>query len=249
MRGIRDWYPFSMGAILKQIQEAVRNQGMPEIGTSLTRSRTGRITESFTAEQQLCELLVGQWLDDTLNDSRSWGRRLVKELLAELPRCGAPQAYRARGFPQMTHPKNPLCFGPPPTVTEGRYNRAGQTALYLGMSTQGLSIEMARYAKPDQRFYFARYHQTPSLALVDLSDTNVYAALHHAFDRAERLDEHLEAARRLADVVRELCIDGIVVPGVRGTKTYNYRNIVIFNCNDWAKWVDTGCAPELLATS
>lgn len=245
--GLRD-HLFSMGAILKQIQEAVRKLGTPGIGTSVTRAHTGRVSDSITAEQQVCELLVNQWLDDASDDVTSWGRMLIKELIAELPLCMAPQAYRARCFPKTIHPTDPLCFGPPPAFAAGRYNRAGQSALYLGRTIQGLSAEMVKYAKPNQHFYYAKYLQVPSLLLVDLSDANAHASIHFAFDRAERLDLDYEAAQRLADVVRELGVDGIIVPGVRGTKTHNYCNVVIFECLDWASWVDTSHPPELLAS-
>jgi hypothetical protein len=68
-----------MGIILKHIQEAVRNRGVPEVGTSLTRAHTGRVSESFTAEQQACELLVNAWLDAPSDDRTHVGRQLVME--------------------------------------------------------------------------------------------------------------------------------------------------------------------------
>lgn len=43
-----------MGAILKHIQEATRDVGTPEAGTSVTRVHTGRVSESFTWEEQVC---------------------------------------------------------------------------------------------------------------------------------------------------------------------------------------------------
>jgi RES domain-containing protein len=158
-----------------------------------------------------------------------------------------PLTYRARRFRDGARPTDPLAFGPPPVApAAGRYNRAGQSALYLGMDPRGLSAEMAQYAKPGEHLYFARYLPIASLSMVDMSDASAHAALHLAFDRAERLDLDYEAAQRLADVVRELCIDGIIVPGVRGTKAHHYRNVVIFNCLDWATWIDTSYPPELL---
>jgi len=235
-----------MAAILELIRAGIRNHGACEVGTSVTRAHTGRVSESFTAEQQACEFLVNQWLDGASDDPTSWGRRLVRELIDELPRCAAPLAHRARRFPKTVHPTDPMAFGPPPSPTAGRYNRTGQSALYLGRDTRGLSAEMAQYAKPGEHFYYARYLPVPSLSLVDLSDANVHAALHLAFDRAERLDVDYEAAQRLADVVRELRIDGIIVPGVRGTKSHHYSNMVLFNFLDWTMWVDTSHLPELL---
>lgn len=194
----------------------------------------------------MCERLVNQWLDGAADDPTHWGRQLVRELLAELPRCAAPLAYRARAFPETDHPTDLLEFGPPPFPAAGRYNRPGQSALYLGMDPHGLSAEMKRFVNPKEHFYFARYLPLASLSLVDLSDAGVHAALHLAFDRAERLDLDYEAAQRLADVVRELGIDGVIVPGVRGSTAHHYRNLVIFNCFDWARWVDTSHPPERL---
>jgi len=105
---------------------------------------------------------------------------------------------------------------------------------------------MAQHAKRGEHLYYARFLPAASLSLVNLSHANIHAALHHAFDRAERLNLDYEAAQRLADVVRELCIDGIIVPGVRGTEAHHYCNVVIFNCFEWDKWVDTTHPPKLL---
>ena len=137
-------------------------------------------------------------------------------------------------------------FGPPPSPSAGRYNRTGQAALYLSKDSIGLSAEMALYAKAGEHFYYAHYHPSCAWWLVDLSDPSAHAALHLAFDRAERLDVDYEASQRLADVVRELEIDGIIVPGVRGKKDHHYSNVVVFNCLDWADWIDTNLVPKLL---
>lgn len=237
-----------MEVILELIQDGVRDRGSPEIGTSVARGHTGRVSESFTAEQQVCERMVNEWLDSASDDSSMCGRRLISELISERPRCAAPQTFRARSFSETTRPTDPLEFGPAPSRPQNRYNRAGQSALYLGMDVPGLGAEMAEQAKPGEHYYYARYLPVDSLSLVDLSDASAHAALHLAFDRAERLDLNYESAQRLADVVRELHIDGIIVPGVRGTIDYHYSNVVIFNCADWAMWVDPSHPPELLTS-
>jgi len=235
-----------MGRLLREIQDAISEQGPPEVGTSLTRGHTGRVSDSLTVEEQVCERLVNDWLDGSTEDVAAWGRRLVNELIAERPRHTSPPAYRARRFPDAVHPTDPLEFGPPPIPTAGRYNRAGQPALYLGRDILGLSAEMRQYVTPGERLYWARYLAVDSLSLVDLSDPEAHPALHLAFDRAERMDVDYEAAQRLADVVRELGIDGIIVPGVRGTKLHHYNNLVVFNCGGWRDWIDSSQNPEPL---
>lgn len=235
----------SLGRILESIRETVRGRGV-EVGTSVTRAHTGRVSDSLNAEQQACERLVNDWLDGGTGEAAHWGRELTKELISELPRCAAPTSYRARPFPERDRPTDPLQFGPPPSPGAGRYNRAGQPALYLGRDVRGLSAEMAHYPRPGQQYYFARYLSTDSLSLVDLSDANAHAALHLAFDRAERLDVDYEPAQLLADVIRELGIDGIIVPGVRGSPDHHYCNVVVFRCLGWEDWVDKSHSPTLL---
>jgi len=194
----------------------------------------------------MCERLVNAWLDAPTDDAEAWGRRLVKELIDECTRIPLPPAFRARSFPKTCHPTDPFEFGPPPNPASGRYNRAGQAALYLGSEVRGLSAEMRQYANSGEQFYWARYSGADSASLVDLSEPSAHPALHFAFDRAEGLGVGYEAAQRLADVIRELSIDGMIVPGVRGNKLHHYNNLVVFNFGGWRDWIDASQQPELL---
>ena len=110
----------------------------------------------------------------------------------------------------------------------------------------GLKAEMERSEDDTNHLYYARDHPIDSLSGVDLSDTSIHAALQLAFDRAERLDTPYETSQKLADVVRSLGIDGMIVPGVRGNPDHHYRNVVLFNCGDWEKWVDTSHPPKTM---
>jgi len=105
---------------------------------------------------------------------------------------------------------------------------------------------MGQSADSTNHLYYARYRPINSLSVVDLSDTSIHAALQLAFDRAERLDTPYETSQKLADVVRLLGIDGMIVPGVRGCPDHHYRNVVLFNCGDWEKWVDTSHPPKTM---
>ncbi len=235
-----------MGIILEQIRTAVRNLPRPEVGTSVTRAHTARVSDSFTQEEQHCERLVNAWLDSPSDHRADRGRRLVKELLAESPSCTVPYTYRGRFFNDPTRAADPMAYGPPPSPGAGRYNRDGHATLYLSYEHAGVRAEMGRHAKIGTQLFCARYRPVESLDCVDLSDARVHPALQLAFDRAERLDVDYEAAQRLADVARELRIDGIIVPGVRGTKAHHYKNLVIFRCTDWASWIDISFPPEPL---
>ena len=236
-----------MGSTLEFIRGVLRDSPNPEIGTSVWRAHTGRVSNSFTAEEQVCERLVNSWLDGRIDIGSVFGLKLVQELVRDLPRCSVPATYRARFFPRATHPTSPLQFGPPPgNLSKGRYNRVGQSALYLSADLFGLKAEMGRSEDDTNHLYYARYHPVDSLSVVDLSDTSIHAALQLAFDRAERLDTPYETSQKLADVVRSLGIDGMIVPGVRGNPDHHYRNVVLFNCKDWEKWVDTSHPPQNL---
>lgn len=234
-----------MGQILNAIREHVKGRRQSGFGTALKRAHTGRVSESLSTEQQFCELLVNEWLDAPEEQSDALGRALIEELLRSLPTCGMPAALRARSFEEHLEPIDPLCFGPPRDPSAGRYNRAGQSTLYAGTTVEGLRAEMARYAVPGRHFYYARYRPTEALRLANLTDPAAHAALHLAFDRAERLDADYEAAQRIADVARQH-LDGFIVPGVRGTATHHYTNVVVFLCSDAQDWIDQSFAPRRL---
>lgn len=235
-----------MGIILDSIRRYLKDTPPPEVGTSVTRGRTGRVTDSFTPEQQFCEGLVNDWLGGNIGESSDWGRRLVQELIGELPRCGAPSSYRARLFRGGEVPTDPLQFGPSPSRAAGRYNQVSQPALYLGTSLAGLALEMEQYSEVGSNFYVARYAPIEALELVDLSAPNIHSALHHAFDRAERPTNDYEPGQLLAEVVRDLGIDGMIVPGVRGTIATRYTNVVVFRNQEWVSWIDSTYLPAKL---
>ncbi len=236
-----------MGSMLELIRGLLRDSPNPEIGTSIWRAHTGRVSDSFTAEEQACEILVNSWLDGRIDIGSVLGLKLVQELVRDLPRHGVPASYRARFFPSATPPTSPLQFGPPPRGgSQGRYNSTGQSALYLSVDLFGLKAEMERDKDDTRRLYYAHYRPIDTLSVVDLSDSSIHAALHLAFDRAERLDTSYEISQKLADVVRSFGIDGMIVPGVRGNLNHHYCNVVLFNCRDWEYWLDTSHPPQEL---
>jgi hypothetical protein len=236
-----------MGIILDLIRETLRHQPPPGVGTSLTRAHTGRVTDSLTVEEQVCERLVKDWLKGRGDSRAHCGERLVTEMIGELPRCRVPSSFRARPFSEMEAvPTNPLDFGVPENQRANRYNRAGQRALYLGLEVAGLRAEMEQRANYGDRHYYARYNPIDSLSIIDISERSIHAALHFAFDFGELEDEPWDASQRLADIARSFGIDGMIVPSVRGNRDRRYQNAVLFNCGAWKDWVDASHPPKPL---
>jgi len=218
-----------------------------EIGCFVTRGATGRVVETLTKEQWKCEADVLDWLNASGDDVDHQGRAQVLDGLAKLNRAPPCIAFRAREFERNGSPPTMLDFGPNPLRRRNRYNRDGEAALYLGSSLDGIRSEMKVYAQPGNDFFVATFGSIdPALRIADLTDRTLPNAVHHAFDRAEREDGE-SAGQRLAGLVRDFGWQGMLVPGVRGSPTNRYCNLVVFSVEDWKNWIDQESTPVRLA--
>ena len=135
------------------------------------------------------------------------------------------------------------CMGPPSRkqAVVGRYNRAGEPALYLCDSLHGVSAELgAQDAVCVQRYSLP----VDSLRIADLADSELSSFVHAVMDFAEasgvggRIGPASPTFSLLvASIVRACGFDGMRVPGVRGIPDLLYCNVVVFNpLEHWREW-------------
>jgi RES domain-containing protein len=135
-------------------------------------------------------------------------------------------------------------MGPPPSSNKGgRYNPPGVVALYLCDSPDGVLRELA--PQPGLKVFLQEYRLSPtSLRLADFSSVHLTDFVKAVFDMAENScvvgrvgPSSYELCRVVGELVREANFEGMVVPGVRGTQSFQYRNIVAFDAHDqWRIW-------------
>ena len=219
-----------------------------EIGCSIKRGATGRRIDTLSKEQWKSEVLVEAWLSDDADNREHPGRALVSEGLEGMKLASPMVSYRALSFASDVAPASAIEFGPNPKRRSNRYNRDGETAMYLCTTVAGLQAEMLCYHDPEKVCFFATFSAISSeISIADLTDASLPAVVHQAFDYAER-PESRWAGHRLADLIRSLGYQGLLVPGVRGSPANRYANLVIFNYEGWEAWVDSRSPPRLLFT-
>jgi RES domain-containing protein len=212
----------------------------PGIGIQVTRSHTNRPIQ-VTADYYTAEKWASRrrwqlrWL------APAW--RVRRALRTVNPAVG-PELICFRGRKENPSIASWLDVGPPTTdaAADGRYNRQHTPALYLADSVEGVRLECSAPRLCVQEF---RIDQR-GLKLADLSSPLVPNVLAAAFDMAESSCVPRRAGRPdyafsqlLATFVQKAGFDGMVVPGVRGTTSQRYRNIVVFRCADWRSWCCT----------
>jgi RES domain len=219
-----------------------RMLGDPMIAGSLskvvTRGHTGRritVDRDFYIAQKLAER-------STLALRLSpWAWRVVHELRNAPVVALTPLAlFRARPDDCSIHGWEEM--GPPPVgrAPQGRYNRAGESVLYLSNSEEGVRLEVTAGRICIQKY--AIY--APPLRIADLGSERASNRLHAAFDLAEKAcvpGRSGPATYAFSNfLARSICrsgFDGFIVPGVRGSSSIRYYNVVLFRPEGtWRSW-------------
>jgi hypothetical protein len=167
---------------------------------------------------------------------------------------GAPiTAFRGCGI--LTGVPDPRDFGPPPPPgrTQTRYNRAGNSALYLADSEYGVRREMVHWAIRGTPY--AQKFVIPvgaTLRIANFTETSADDLITAVFGVAENENVHglgaaaYDFSNAVADIVRSK-FDGMRVPGCRGEYPQVYHNIVLFNPDGrWERWLAPGASPMRL---
>lgn len=155
------------------------------------------------------------------------------------------QCLRGRTAPFTRTPPAADEMAPPPadrTDDRGRYNRRGESVLYLSDSEEGIRRELAGRQGP---IWIQRFILRP--ATVRIADLRLNLPGTHRFMRsvlwfAELAGQQgypgVDFSQTLAQIVGQR-FDGMMVPGVRGDGTFTYHNIVLFRPESrWRAWLD-----------
>jgi hypothetical protein len=204
----------------------------------VTRGHTGRritVDRDFYRAQKLAER-------STLALRFSpWAWRAVHELHnASVVALSPLVLFRARPDDCSIHGWEEM--GPPPVgrAPDGRYNRAGESVLYLSNSEEGVRLEV-----PPGRICIQQYViYAPPLRIADLGSEGVSNLLHAVFDLAERARVQGRSgpatyafSNYLARSICRCGFDGFMVPGVRGSSSIRYYNFVFFRpVGSWRSW-------------
>lgn len=224
------------------------------LGVMMERGKTGRKLAYVNEKQKAADAIAASWFKcrSQLEFRQHCARKKFQAELRNAPVLnGVLTAFRGRLFARGCAPAS-MEFGPPPNpskVKSGRYNAACEPVLYLATTPTGVIAEV----KTDdqemiliaQRFRF----DTKDMNIADLTGGGDLVLVPMVFDRAEHENEGESTYRSLvlAETVARCGYGGMLVPGVRGTPTDHYCNLVIFNPTPWTDWLDTSLPPVALA--
>ena len=236
------------------IEEALSKLfGTSGASASVDRAKTGRILDYHKPHEILADRLAAEWMSLNSIDEimKHPARKRFENVLSGVPVVSTLEImYRGRHFdPADTSRNVSSSFGPPPPeacLEAGRYNSAGSSVLYLASTNDGVRLEVQ--PPPGRVLMSQAFLVPPSVRIADLTNNSIDPFVGNAFDRAE----HMEAtyyfrSNALAHLVSEQ-FQGMLVPGVRGSRHQRYSNLVIFAPKDiWCAWIHSPAAPTELA--
>ena len=169
----------------------------------------------------------------------AWRVRLA--LRSIRPARGALVCFRGRA--DRSDITGAAQMGPGPGGNGGRYNRPGESVLYLADSIDGVVREM-RFWSSSCRVLCVQEYSVPldDLNVADLATPEVSGLLTCAFDAAEMSgnaefgSKDYAFSQMLAALVRRAGFSGMIVPGVRGAPGQTYRNVDLFSHRGWNSW-------------
>lgn len=154
-----------------------------------------------------------------------------------------------RGRFLSSPPNSPEEFGPPPSasVRRGRYNAAGDPALYLCSSVNGVKRELGT-PPPGCTLWIQRFQILAELRIADARQLPIDSFAAAVFWLIESGRDRSITPPQLGQRVAQIIgaeYDGLVVPGVRGEPNELYWNAVVFRPeNRWRRLVDRSAQPE-----
>ena len=224
--------------------------GAVKIEAAVAVACTASVTNGHTGRTVTCDLEYGQ--------VREWACLPRDEIplhpLADKIRAAVGNArcvqgeelvcYRGRSLERGSGPSVDQ-LGPPPegqACTEGRYNCANESVLYLCSSEVGVAQEVDVISGYELHFLAYRL-PLQDLRVADFADAALDSLLNAVFEIAETLNVEgrgpatYSFSQFVAQVVAE-AFDGMMVPGVRRDRALRYSNIVVFRPHPrWREWV------------
>ncbi|HEY4785547.1 MAG TPA: hypothetical protein VIH57_05840, partial [Bacteroidales bacterium] len=138
-------------------------------------------------------------------------------------------------------------MGPPPSdscIKGGRYNKKGESVLYLSDSEQGVKDELQYHYGSDIKIVIQNYKiPTHQLKIADLTSYERTSLINAVMWHCELANHSGYCSIRFSQMIAEILeiqkFDGAKVFGVRGDGSkILYNNVFIFNPLDrWKDWV------------
>lgn len=192
---------------------------------------------------------VQAWAMSPVHDRNEAEREFVNSL-SNVRRLEPSELICFRGRRDFTSGciPQPNDMGPSPVARAGRYNRQGKSVLYLCETEKGIMREPigGTGALWLQRFLLP----TSDLTIADLRPGRADEFVDQVFWFAEHAGEapnhcSLEFSQHVAELVAER-FDAMMVPGVRGDKSYKYSNIVVLRqVSEWMSWLHPESLPSI----
>ena len=131
-------------------------------------------------------------------------------------------------------------MGPPPKKhsREGRYNQSGEVVLYLASTIAGVRLELRTDHVCVQEYLLG------DLRIADLTSDQLPGRLKAAFELAENAGvdgrggpANFDLPHFLSEAISNAGYKGFLVPGVRGSVSSRYSNLVVFDPESrWRDW-------------
>jgi hypothetical protein len=223
--------------------------------STIVRGNTGRTLSYLTPDEESEDLLVRRWFACESEDqfARHSVRKAFEKALRDAPKVDSVlHVYRGRPFDSDKDAPSSFEFGPPSSrdAKAGRYNRDGESFLYLSTSSAGVHAELSHHYSDGPTFYYQRFSiDCVQFAVADLTAESLPNILHLTFDMSERVHESARyfTSQVICEIVGACGFSGMFVPGVRGSPKNRYSNLVVFSTEDqWRSWVNSDSVPKRL---
>jgi hypothetical protein len=230
---------------------------MSAIDTSVVHGHTGREVRNAEPEQRAIEWASLEDRDAILNHPAA---NMFRGFLDSAPHLLDDWLvlFRGRGIREGEQiPPTVEQMGPRPlgmNQGEGRYHRKGQRVLYLADSEDGVRREIEAWHTEGTPYLIRIEVPLSSLRIVDFANWPIDHFMTAVFSRAEtckvgqRGPSNYVFSQAVGELVAEK-VDGMRIPGVRGTPGAHYKNVVLFRrLEEWTKWTSPAHSPYLLST-
>ena len=195
--------------------------------------------------------LVQDWIrcaDDAALRAHSCCEHFVKELRGISVTSGPLECYRGRAVSTVPGADD---MGPPIPPKEGRYNRVGMSVLYLCEEEIGVQRELNEARGADSIWVQRFVLRAEDRGIADFTSADPASVIASAFWFAEQTTPGVGRGYGFSQFIGALIserFDGMRVPGVRGTNSIRYTNVVMFSAAErWRAWLDSSCSPTRLA--
>ena len=214
---------------------------------SATYGPTGRF---ITADSDYA--LIRDWAERPDQDlqQRHEARARFAAHLSQVPGFAGASLRCCRGSKRFASAHVPTSdeMGPPPrgAASEGRYNKPGESVLYLCESKASVAREPIAGDGPLWIQWFIL--PTNRLVIADFSSLRADDFASKVFWFAELAGNagvaHRSGFSRLVASLVGQMFDGMRIPGVRGSHDVCYSNIVVFRAElRWRDWLEIGSQP------